>query len=62
MPDSDREPMIPSLAQDSGGIYAVCGHCGQKLVTLFSSRPYDFGPLPRFCPMCGREVKWQNND
>lgn len=56
----NQEAVVPGLAQTSDGIYASCGNCKTNLWKImgieFTVSPDD---MPRFCPKCGREVKWK---
>lgn len=56
----EQEPIAPGLEQDVDGIYSTCGKCKTKIWKLFGVE-FDINPdaMPKFCPNCGREVKWK---
>ena len=59
----EQEPVEPGIAQDVDGIFATCGNCKKKLWKMmgleFVVNPDE---MPRFCPHCGRSVKWSADD
>ena len=55
----EQEPVEPDIGQVADGVYAVCANCRYSLKLLFDANgPKVGGYLPKFCPECGREVKW----
>jgi hypothetical protein len=52
------EPVKPDIGQVIDGVYAVCANCRYSLKLLFDAGGPKIGYSPRFCPECGREVKW----
>lgn len=55
----EQEPIVPGLEQDANGIYSTCGNCKTRLWKLFGVE-FEVNPdaMPKFCPQCGRAVKW----
>ena len=55
----EQEAVEPGIAQYVDGIFATCGNCKKKLWKMigleFVVNPDE---MPRFCPHCGRSVKW----
>ena len=55
----EQEPMEPDIGQVADGVYAVCANCRYSLKLLLDANgPKVGGYLPKFCPECGRAVKW----
>ena len=55
----EQEPKPPSLMQDAEGVWATCPTCGNKLHAILAIKMN--GHFPKFCPNCGRKVKWDDN-
>ena len=54
----EQQPVEPDIGQVVDGVYAVCANCRYSLKLLFDAGGPKVGYLPKFCPECGREVKW----
>lgn len=58
----EQEPVAPGLEQDVDGVYSTCGNCKTRLWKILGVG-FEINPdaMPKFCPQCGRAVKWREN-
>jgi len=57
---AQQEPETPGMMQDADGIWCVCKGCGEKLWRMFGETVcMDKDRLPKFCPQCGKPVRWK---
>ena len=56
-----QDAVVPGIEQDADGIFATCGNCKIKLWKMMGSEiVVNPDEMPRFCPHCGRSVKWND--
>lgn len=58
----EQKPVEPDIGQVVDGVYAVCANCRYSLKLLFDAGGPKIGYSPKFCPECGRKVKWDETD
>ncbi len=58
-----KKSIKPNLIQDADGIWCACGKCSNKLkpiLTVTNSQiKMNADQFPKYCPSCGRKVKWE---
>lgn len=56
----DQEGTAPDIEKTEYGIYAVCHFCKHRLCELLGIMfEMKADAFPRFCPNCGKRVKWE---